>query len=204
VADRAAIERTAKSYVNRVPYRWGGANPRGWDCSGFVNYVLCHDLGYNIPGYRGGTFTGAVHGPSTYSWAGWSGMSWVARASVQAGDIVLWASHMGIAVGPNYYVSAYDTQLGTVIEPIHGGGPYGETASFWNLRQGAASTRPQGGSGGSGVGGRIPGGNPASGTAWDNMQHDWNLLRGALGTDHAAYLRTYTGLIGKANRVGRS
>src|SRR5262249_43731150 len=32
-------------------YQYGGGNPAGWDCSGFTNWVLCHDLGLAIPGY---------------------------------------------------------------------------------------------------------------------------------------------------------
>lgn len=31
-----------KSFVGKVPYVWGGSSPSGWDCSGFVCYVLNH------------------------------------------------------------------------------------------------------------------------------------------------------------------
>jgi len=80
-------------------YRWGGGSPRGWDCSGFCNWVLCHDLGLAIPGYAGGKFTGASHGPVTGQWAIWSGCSNIPRDQLAAGDLVVWPfGHMGIAI----------------------------------------------------------------------------------------------------------
>ncbi|MGH7239603.1 MAG: NlpC/P60 family protein, partial [Candidatus Saccharimonadales bacterium] len=41
-------------------YVYGAARPSGWDCSGFVNWVLCHDLGVGIPGFPGGSFDGST------------------------------------------------------------------------------------------------------------------------------------------------
>jgi cell wall-associated NlpC family hydrolase len=177
MVNQAAIANQFRRYLHRVPYVWAGASPRGWDCSGAVNYVTCHDMGYDIPGYRGGSFSGSTHGPNTYSWLAWGGVYEIPRSSTRNGTYVIWPSHMGIAVGPNYYISAFDTELGTVIEPIHGGGPYGETARFFNLRQGGSS----GGTGGGVPHGPIPGGNPTSGTQWNQMQANWNLLRYTLG-----------------------
>lgn len=215
MADGNAIAARGKHYVHRVPYAWGGGSPRGWDCSGFVNYVLCHDLGYNIPGYRGNSFTGAQHGPNTTVWLGWSGVREIARARTNRGTIVIWPTHMGIAVGPLYYVSAYDTQLGTVIEPIHGGGPTGEVARFFELRQpagtrqqhGGVSSGPGGGGGGGGgkppppPHGPIPGGNPQSGSAWNAMQAEWTLLRSTLGPFQAGKINQLIGIIQRMNRV---
>jgi cell wall-associated NlpC family hydrolase len=45
--DNTPILRTAKQYLG-VPYVWGGSTPKGFDCSGFVQYVL-REHGYNIP-----------------------------------------------------------------------------------------------------------------------------------------------------------
>jgi len=222
MADGNAIASRAKHYVHKVPYRWGGASPRGWDCSGFVNYLLSHDLGYRIPGYGGNAFTGSSHGPNTTVWLAWSGVKEQPRSATGNGTLVIWPTHMGIAVGRNYYVSAYDTQLGTVIEPIHGGGPYGEIARFFHLRQpagtrqqhGGVSSGPGGGGGGGGGGGsgipvthphgHIPGGNPTSGTPWNKMQADWSGLRSALGPGQQSHINAINAQSARARRINKS
>lgn len=102
-------------------YQWGGGSPKGWDCSGFVNWVIGHDLGLPIPGHRNGRYTG--HGPVTWQWATFG--SGIGRKRVQAGDLVVWpAFHMGIAISNTQMINAPGPN-GTpapIISNIDGGG----------------------------------------------------------------------------------
>ena len=124
-------------YEGKVPYVWAGANPHGWDCSGSCNYVICHDMGLDIPEFKGGTFTGASHGPSTVTWLSWAPgkLTHLQESEATTDDLVIWQTHMGVIIGQGKdgleYISAYDTQEGTVRKPVHGGGPWGEVATFW-------------------------------------------------------------------------
>ena len=134
------------NYVGKAPYKWGGGNPQGWDCSGAVNYCANHDMGLPIPLYpKPHSFTGASHGPPTLGWLAWApaNMLHITSANVQAGDIVIWQTHMGIAINHTQYVSAYDTQEGTVVHNIHGGGPVGEVATFWRYKFGTPNAGAQ-------------------------------------------------------------
>lgn len=97
----SAVSADAMQYLGSgAKYRYGGGNPTtGWDCSGFVNYVVGHDLAQPIPGYAGGKFTGKTHGPVTGQWATTSLAQTIPRAQVQAGDLIVWPLfHMGIAI----------------------------------------------------------------------------------------------------------
>lgn len=134
------------NYVGKAPYKWGGGNPSGWDCSGAVNYVANHIAGLPIPAYaKPHSFTGATHGPSTLMWLAWAPahMLKISAGNVQAGDLVIWQTHMGIAINGTQYVSAYDTAEGTVVHPIHGGGPVGEIATFWRYKFGTPGSNVQ-------------------------------------------------------------
>jgi cell wall-associated NlpC family hydrolase len=117
-----AIAQDIEQYVGRVKYVWGGASPAtGWDCSGAVNYVLCHDLLLDIPGYRAGTFSGAQHGPNVASWLA-SNLVQIISGSPQPGDLIAWGpnEHMGIAISATDMVSAEDPAQGTGQSPIAG------------------------------------------------------------------------------------
>jgi len=120
----ADIASVALQYVGHA-YRFGGApGPDGskpWDCSSFVNYVVGVKLRRAIPGNAPGKYTGNTHGPPTGVWAAWSGMRTVQRSQVQAGDILLWVGHMGIATGPNSMISALNPNKGTRTQTINSG-----------------------------------------------------------------------------------
>ena len=93
-ATGAQIVAEAKKYLG-IPYVYGGASPSGFDCSGFVYYVL-KQFGYSpyrtpADQYRMGTY--------------------VSKANLQPGDIVFFAgtyasgiSHVGIYVGNGQFI----------------------------------------------------------------------------------------------------
>lgn len=110
-------------------YRYGGApGPDGskpWDCSSCVNWVVSHDLGYAWPG--SGRYDGRTHGPTSGQWGAWflahgGGSTTVKRADVQAGDIICWSGHVGIAINNKQMLSARNPSSGTGVSNIDGGG----------------------------------------------------------------------------------
>lgn len=120
----SVLAQTAMQYQGHA-YRFGGApgpdlaNP--WDCSSFVNAIAAIKLGLAIPGYKPGKYTGTTHGPPTGSWAVWNGMVTIPRASVQAGDILVWLGHMGIAIDNTRMISALNPREGTKVGNIDAG-----------------------------------------------------------------------------------
>jgi cell wall-associated NlpC family hydrolase len=78
-----------------VPYRWGGADPSGFDCSGFSMYVYAK-VGVSLP----------HHAASQYGMG-----SPVSRSELQAGDLVFFngLGHMGIYIGGGQFIHAPHT-----------------------------------------------------------------------------------------------
>jgi len=83
-----------------VPYVWGGASPRGFDCSGLVMYVYAQ-LGISLP---------------HYTVAQWGATSHIPLSQAQPGDLVFFdgLGHVGIYLGNNQFVHAPHT--GTVVQ----------------------------------------------------------------------------------------
>ncbi|WP_243239788.1 C40 family peptidase [Sulfobacillus harzensis] len=83
-----AIVSTAFKYLG-VPYVWGGESPRGFDCSGLVQYVLAQN-GISI---------------GRTSWQQWNDVNHIAKSQLVPGDLVFFdtystgASHVGIYIG---------------------------------------------------------------------------------------------------------
>jgi hypothetical protein len=51
-------------------------------------------------------------------WAAWSGIDRGDRAGVQAGDIIIWLGHMGIAVDNTHMISALNPKDKTMVTVI--------------------------------------------------------------------------------------
>jgi cell wall-associated NlpC family hydrolase len=121
----SALAAIAVKYVGHA-YLYGGApgtdGSHPWDCSSFANWVVGHDAKLAIPGYAAGAYDGSGHGPATIEWGSWHRMAHVQRSEVQAGDLIVWSGHMGIATSNTSMVSALNEQLGTLVTPIDGYG----------------------------------------------------------------------------------
>ncbi|MDQ5821335.1 MAG: NlpC/P60 family protein [Actinomycetota bacterium] len=78
-----------------VPYRWGGASPSGFDCSGFIMYVY-GKVGVSLPHYTGSQWGMGVP---------------VSRNDLQAGDLLFFngLGHAGIYIGGNQMIHAPHT-----------------------------------------------------------------------------------------------
>jgi len=105
----AAIVSEALLYVG-LPYIWGGTGPNGFDCSGFVHYVLSRVFGY--------TFTRALEVQAV------SGQ-YVDPSNLMPGDLVFfqntytWGlSHVGIYIGGGQFVHAGSERTGVTISEM--------------------------------------------------------------------------------------
>lgn len=137
-ANNPAIAQDALQYQGLVPYVWAGANPDGWDCSGFVNWVLGHDLNMTLPGSTKAGFAGTSHGPAVTAYAGWSRAKTI--IAPEPGDLCIWVGvgargHIGIAISPTQMISALNPALGTTVTKIQGAGPAGAPLIYRRVLQ---------------------------------------------------------------------
>ncbi|HET7571688.1 MAG TPA: NlpC/P60 family protein [Gaiellaceae bacterium] len=94
-----AVVGIAMRYLG-VPYRWGGASPSGFDCSGLVMYVYAQ-VGVSLPHYTGAQWTYGVP---------------VAKSDLEPGDLVFFdgLGHVGIYIGGGNFIHA--PQTGDVVK----------------------------------------------------------------------------------------
>jgi peptidoglycan DL-endopeptidase CwlO len=101
----SSVVAIAEQYLG-VPYRWGGASPSGFDCSGLVMYVFAQ-VGVSLP-------------HSSYAQYGMG--SPVSRDQLQPGDLVFFdgLGHVGIYVGGGSFIHAPHTGDVVKISSISG------------------------------------------------------------------------------------
>jgi cell wall-associated NlpC family hydrolase len=101
----SAVVGIAMKYLG-VPYVWGGASPRGFDCSGLVMYVFAQ-VGVSLP-------------HSSYAQFGMG--TPVSMSQLQPGDLVFFAGlgHVGIYIGNNEFIHAPHTGAVVTIDSLTG------------------------------------------------------------------------------------
>ena len=99
VEEQPRVVKIALRYLG-TPYRWAGASPAGFDCSGFVMYVYSR-IGISLP-----------HNSAQL----WSTGRAVPRTRLQPGDVVFFHGfgHVGIYVGRGRFV--HSPQTGDVVK----------------------------------------------------------------------------------------
>lgn len=100
------VLKTCRSYMG-TPYVWGGEQPGGFDCSGYVQYVFAKH-GYSLPRTADIQFE--------------VGKS-VKRGEEKPGDLVFFetyapgASHVGVYLGRGYFIHASSSR-GVIVERL--------------------------------------------------------------------------------------
>lgn len=113
VAPKSASAIVKHAYAGvGTPYVWGGTSPsKGWDCSGFVQYVY-KQAGVSIP-----RNTSAILGSGKFT----------RTESPKAGDLVFQrgGSHVGIYVGNGKMIGAQNPSVGTILHDVTRNPVYG-------------------------------------------------------------------------------
>lgn len=114
---RESILETALA-LQGTPYRFGGSTPAGFDCSGFVRYVL-NQHGISVPHSSAAIYQGVER---------------ISFAELKTGDLVFFRgyrpgpSHVGIYTGNGYFIHAPSSGRTVSLERVDD--PY-----YWGSRQ---------------------------------------------------------------------
>lgn len=129
IGNAGGIAGDAQKYVGHA-YLYGGApgtnGKSPWDCSSCCNWIIGHDMGMSIPGFPHGSYNGSSHGPATLSWLVFGKTVGSDPVMAMPGDVCVWQTHMGIALGAGKMLSALNPGMGTQITTIQDGAPTGE------------------------------------------------------------------------------
>jgi cell wall-associated NlpC family hydrolase len=107
-----AVVHFAKSLLG-LPYRYGGTSPRGFDCSGFVQYVFRESAGVHLPRTSPRQFSATAP---------------VRRGEEKPSDLLFWSvdgggpSHVGIYLGHGQFI--HSPEKGDVVKISDGNARY--------------------------------------------------------------------------------
>lgn len=99
------------NYVG-CPYKWGGTSPSGWDCSGFVQYVMKKEFGVSLPRTSG-----------EQAYAG-TGVSVSDRSQWKPGDLLIYRAgngnigHVSIYLGGGQMIHALNEKHDTFTQSV--------------------------------------------------------------------------------------
>ncbi len=112
-ADKKKLLADAK-YFKGGKYVWGGTTPKGFDCSGYVQYLYKkHNV--NLP---------------RTAWAQSKKGQSVDKSNLEKGDLIFFltdkkrgipVTHVGIYLGDGQFIHAASKKKGIIISPIHSG-----------------------------------------------------------------------------------
>lgn len=94
------------------PYRFGGNTPKGWDCSGFVQWATYYLKGKKIPRTAGAQAKGGKYVNKNN------------RSSWQPGDVLVYkrngggVSHVGLYIGGGKIMHALNSRYDTIIQDV--------------------------------------------------------------------------------------
>ena len=100
--DLSQVAAVAQQYIGS-PYVYGGSDPSGFDCSGFVMYVYAQ-FGVSLPH--------SVSGSAAVGTA-------ISRDAALPGDIVILPGHSGIYLGGGMFIDAPDYGRTIQVRPIY-------------------------------------------------------------------------------------
>lgn len=121
----AGIARTALGFLG-VPYIWGGTTPKGFDCSGLVQYTL--------------KLNGVDIGRTTYQQEVSRKLTKIPRQQLAAGDLVFWPGHVAIAISATEVVHAPGTGKVVKTAPLDQAGPRGLSPTSYQRVKTAADS----------------------------------------------------------------
>ncbi|WP_227394328.1 C40 family peptidase [Jeotgalibacillus aurantiacus] len=134
-ASATDVVNNAKRYLG-TPYVYGGASPSGFDCSGFVQFIM-KDAGVSLP-----RTTSSQYGVGTS----------VSKENLQAGDLVFFntfgsgVSHVGIYIGNSQFIHAHSYKginIDSINDPYYWGSRYVGAKRVANFSAGTSTPAPK-------------------------------------------------------------